>query len=227
MTRKQSPNNRYADNNTKNFINTEYSISVEFSEKKQEYCKKNFVFNNETPRIFMYENEITDISQPPQDKVYNCGTTYAIWQAYVDKLSDNVVLDTKKDSLKNTESSLPNIHCNVLLEKFAYAITEYQEQKSETEHQKNISEKSAKNFLHLIPIFAYNAPQVSIDSDTGYFVATFSAKDNGIFNALITDSGDIHFSLVKRGRKIVKISGTAKIKDSYDLKEFGQVLMML
>lgn len=112
--------------------------------------------------------------------------------------------------------------------KFDNAIANYFKVFNENGNFKKVSNESAKNFLYLIPtISAYSHFCISIDADTGYFNLTFESKDNGLMTVLITERGDLHYSLAERGKKIVKISGTAKIKDPHDFTKFNKVLSML
>ncbi len=114
-----------------------------------------------------------------------------------------------------------------ILRQFDKAIATYIETLKEVKHIKKISNTSAKHFLYLVPTISKYDPSISIDADTGYFNLTFKSKDHGIMTVLITERGDIHYSLAERGRKLVKFSGTAKIKDPHDFAKFNKVLSML
>lgn len=107
------------------------------------------------------------------------------------------------------------------------AVTSYSSALEEKSHIKPISDKSALFLLYLVPSFAKHDPSVSIDADTGYFNATFKSHDKGLMTVLISDHGELYYSLAERGRKIVKISGSAKVKDPHDLMKFNKVLSML
>lgn len=111
--------------------------------------------------------------------------------------------------------------------KFDNAISAYIKVFDESRNFKIISDTSAKNFLYLIPTISAYSHCVSIDADTGYFNLTFKSKDSGLMTVLITDRGDLHYSLAERGKKLVKISGTANIKDAHDFAKFNKVLAML
>lgn len=107
------------------------------------------------------------------------------------------------------------------------AISEYAELLHESKCAKPLLPNSIKYILHLIPVFSNHKPSVSIDADTGYFTAMFNSTAQGLMTVLVTNKGELHFSLAERGKKLVKISGTAKIKDPHDLKKFSKVLSML
>lgn len=106
-------------------------------------------------------------------------------------------------------------------------IDDYRKDKLERFYIKTISEKSIKNFLYLFPVFYKYSPSVAIDADSGFINAGFIARDSSLLNALITDTGEIHYSLVGKSKRIFKVSGTAKIKDPQDFKEFKRVMKML
>lgn len=110
---------------------------------------------------------------------------------------------------------------------FQDAIKLYLEEKKEKDYLKEISIKSLKNFLYLLPLFEKYEPSLNVDSDTGCINTTFMTRDNGLLTALTNDKGEIYFSRVSEGIKIYKISGVAKIKDIRDFKYFEKVLRML
>lgn len=150
-------------------------------------------------------------------------------------LSEEDYWNTKIDSVKfNFLANKEVIHLQNKLDikyktflKFQEAIDSYIEDKVRHEYIKEISEKSAKNFLYLIPTIDSYSPNITIDADTGYINITFATNDNGILSALITSKSEIHYSRVSRDMKIYKISGVAKIKDSRDLHNFSKILRML
>ncbi|MCG9027070.1 hypothetical protein [Laribacter hongkongensis] len=107
------------------------------------------------------------------------------------------------------------------------AVTSYLSESTVNKHIKPISDESAQFLLYLVPYFSKHDPSVSIDADTGYFNATFKSHDKGLMTILISDRNELYYSLAERGRKIVKISGSAKIKDPHDLIKFNKVLSML
>ena len=84
-----------------------------------------------------------------------------------------------------------------------------------------------KNFLYLLPVVDKYSPSLAIDSDTGFVDSTFFTRDNGIFTALVTDTGEIHYSRVSKGVKIYKFFCVENINDSIDFKYFSNVLEML
>ncbi len=146
-----------------------------------------------------------------------------IWNRIVDSMTFEFDLQTRKSILVN----------DILLDsyktisKFEKAIYEYLEEKNEKEYLKDISKSALKNFLYLLPVFDRYSPNIAIDSDTGFIDSTFNTRDNGLFTALVTENGEIHYSRVSKGIKIYKFSGIAKIKDSRDFKHFAKVLEML
>ena len=139
---------------------------------------------------------------------------------------DRVQFDFVYNSLETSIEKYFDINYTTLT-KFQSIIKEYLNDKSTKTNMKNISKKSAKNFLYLIPTIEEYSPNINIDADTGYVNITFVTKDYGLLSALITEKSEIHYSRVSRGVKIYKISGVAKIKDSRDFKHFSKILGML
>lgn len=146
-----------------------------------------------------------------------------IWNKIVDSMTFEFDLKARKSII----SSHNLLDSYKTISKFEKAIYEYLEEKSEKKHLKDISKVALKNFLYLLPIFEIHSPDIAIDSDTGFVDTTFNTRDNGLFTALVTESGEIHYSRVSKGVKIYKFSGVAKIKDSRDFKHFAKVLEML
>lgn len=145
-----------------------------------------------------------------------------IWNKFVDSMTFDFDLKTKK-SLVSKDKIL---NYTTFL-KFEKAVYEYLEDKNEKKYLKDISKSALKNFLYLLPVFDRYSPNIAIDSDTGFIDSTFNTRDNGLFTALVTENGEIHYSRVSKGIKIYKFSGIAKIKDSRDFKHFAKVLEML
>lgn len=106
-------------------------------------------------------------------------------------------------------------------------ICDYKKDMEEHTNIKPISPNSIRNFLYLARVLHKYKLSASIDADTGFLNAGFVAKDTSFLNVLITDKSEIHYSLVSRGKKIFKISGVVKIKDTMDFKEFNRVMRML
>lgn len=148
------------------------------------------------------------------------------WHGLVESLSI--------DLTRNFESKLPELEerfefsfISKIFKDLDQVIAEYKDAQSSFSHIKNISEKSIKNLLYLFPVLCNYSLSVAIDSDTGFINIGVKGNDSSLLNALITNKGEIHYSLVGRSIKIFKISGTAKIKDSRDFKEFRRVMRML
>ncbi len=114
-----------------------------------------------------------------------------------------------------------------LVSKLIAAVKDYLEHVKEVSQPVSISAESTKNYFYLLPVLLRRTHEVSIDADTGFVSIAFAARDEGLMSALITGKGDIHYSYVSRGTKIVKISGTAKFKHSRDLGKFERVLRIL
>lgn len=150
---------------------------------------------------------------------------------HTDEESWNILVDSIEFELsfeQNNQLSLIEDQFDYeTLKNFEKAVKNYIEEKKEKKYMKDISSKSLKNFLYLLPVFEKYLPSISIDADTGYVNSTFITRDKGMFTALVTQKGDIHYSRVSRGMKIYKFSGVAKIKDSRDYKHFAKVLEML
>lgn len=144
------------------------------------------------------------------------------WNNFVDSVTFDFDIETKNSIIEKKE--VLNYSTYV---KFEKAIYEYLEEKREKKYLKDISKPALKNFLYLLPVVERYSPSIAIDSDTGFIDTIFNTKDNGIFTALITKNGEIHYSRVSKGVKIYKFSGVAKIKDSRDFKHFSKVLEML
>lgn len=124
-------------------------------------------------------------------------------------------INSVPDNYKNT--------CSVFLE----AINNYRHEFEGISNARKISSKSAKNFLYLIPILNRYHPQISVDADTGYLSVTLSGSGANLLSALVTDKGDVHFSLVESGKRIFKLSGVAKVKDSYDYNKVRKIFELL
>lgn len=118
-------------------------------------------------------------------------------------------------------------HWRMILNEFMGAIKEHKEQKNEIKHMHSISMESAKRFLFLVPVLASHGPRVYIDASNGCFNVDFIGRENGILSTQISDNGQIHYSYVSENKKIFKITGTAKFKDSRDFIKFNKILKML
>lgn len=116
---------------------------------------------------------------------------------------------------------------NNTLAEFMEAIRDYLEQRKQLHEISEISEKSARRFLFLVPVFASHKPRVYIDASNGCVNVDVSTRDNGILSTQISENGQVHYSYVAQSKKIYKITGTAKFKDSRDFIKFNKVLQML
>ena len=116
-----------------------------------------------------------------------------------------------------------------VLSDFIGAIKDYNEKECELENisHSKISEESARRFLFLAPLLADYNFHIYIDSNSGCFNVDLDTKDNGVLTAFISENGNIHYSYVAQNKKIFKITGTAKFKDSKDFIKFNKVLQML
>ncbi len=144
------------------------------------------------------------------------------WMKTVDSVKFDFLTNKKSLSLQKEL----NIYYKTFL-RFQEAIDSYMEDKDDHKHISDISIKSAKNFLYLLPTIDSYLPNINIDADTGYVNITFTTNDNGVLSALVTGKAEIHYSRISKGVKIFKISGVAKIKDSRDFNKFAKVLEML
>jgi hypothetical protein len=117
----------------------------------------------------------------------------------------------------------------VVVNEFMGAVKEYLTQKSELNEEtlSEISNESARRFLFLAPLLVNRKYQVYIDSTNGCVNVDFGTRNNEVLSTFISDNGHVHYSLVAENKKIYKLSGTAKFKDSRDFIKFNKVLGML
>jgi hypothetical protein len=178
------------------------------------------------PKVVMYstyeENHIYEQDKFEKKNLRNK------WLDFV----SNLTIDFSKDEKESSITALLEEQYDIKdwvdsCKKFDNAIANYFKYFNEHGNFKRVSNESAKHFLCLIPTVSAYSHYISIDADTGYFNLTFKSKDSGLMTVLITERGDLHYSLAERGKKIVKISGTAKIKDPHDFTKFNKVLSML
>jgi len=143
----------------------------------------------------------------------------------------NLLVDSVEFDFSNSHNQLILKEQSVIKYKtvstFQKTLDDYLKEKKQKRYIKNISEKAAKNFLYLIPTIENFMPNINIDADTGYVNITFTTYDNGVLSALVTDKSEIHYSRVSKDKKIYKISGVVKIKDTRDFNNFTKVLRML
>lgn len=141
---------------------------------------------------------------------------------------DGIKFDFNKDIAKD----LPSEHCKFakevdLINEMCITVREYISESEGFKEKIEFSIDSARNYLYLIPALSRYSYNFNIDADTGFVNLGFSSRGNEMLTALVSNRGEIHYSLVARGRKLVKISGTAKIRDKRDFINFKKVLRML
>ncbi|MBW9090820.1 hypothetical protein JNB91_23700 [Rhizobium wenxiniae] len=150
----------------------------------------------------------------------------ASWCALVDGLDIDFSFQSQfLDHLEPNESAFSEY--SDLVSRLISAIRDYIEHKAEVASALPVSEAAARNYFYLIPVLFRRAHEITIDADTGFVSVALLCSDDSVMTALITGRGDIHYSYVGRGTKIVKISGVAKIKHSRDFGRFERVLRML
>lgn len=113
-----------------------------------------------------------------------------------------------------------------LIKSFCEVISEYVEEVSST-NKLSISVDAARNYLYLLPVLGHRLHRVSIDADTGFINVGFKSRHKETLTVLVTNGGEVHYSLIGRRSQLVKISGTAKIKDKHDYFAFEKILRML
>lgn len=156
------------------------------------------------------------------------GAIFSAWHDHISKVEINLnnAFDPSLKVLElctniDFEDLQPTV--NELIE----AVRDYKECQVDSPNTASISNASAKQFLYLTPVFATHKVRLYIDSSNGCLNVDVLTSGNEKFSTHIENNGTVHYSLIGRGNRLVKISGTAKFKDSRDLKEFGKVLKML
>lgn len=168
------------------------------------------------------------LSQIYTSSEYPSSNDFDDWCSHVDA----IVIDFQKDFNPSIEAlKLCKItqfdYWKSILSEFMEAIKDYTEQQKEFTQTSCISIESAKRFLFLVPVFAAHKPRVYIDASNGCFNVDMPTRDNGILSTQISENGQIHYSYVAQNKKIFKITGTAKFRDSKDFIKFNKVLQML
>ncbi len=121
----------------------------------------------------------------------------------------------------------------LLLKQLDYAISLYENDIKEAGFSSpevkppQPSPQSIINLLYLIPSFTTRNPNISIDADTGYCIATFEAKRQGVMSIFVTDKKEVNYFLIDKGRDIVKNSGTTKVRNRRDFSQFSNILLIL
>lgn len=147
------------------------------------------------------------------------------WCSFVDQIRFDFHGEHLLSAVMTGEEISTN--ANRVIRDFCSAIVDYRSDMQGIEHKNEISADSARNYLYLIPAFGRHSHHVSIDADTGFINIGFRSRHKELLTALVTSKGEVHYSFVGRGRKLVKISGTAKIKDKRDFISFKKILRML
>ncbi|MEW9524035.1 hypothetical protein MRBLRH8O_001854 [Agrobacterium radiobacter] len=193
------------ENNWSSFVHSHNSLEVAYGTA----AKKVFFNRSQT--------EVYDRYSVPNDT--------SGWCAFVDTLDMDFGAGNSFPS-EQTQNDAAFAQYSKLVEKLTNAIQEYIQHASEA-HRMDVSAESTRNYFYLLPLLHRKKHEVSIDADTGFITVAFFSPDNSLMSALLTGKGDIHYSYVARGVKIVKISGVAKIKNSRDFGHFARVLRML
>jgi hypothetical protein len=180
---------------------------------------------NSKLEIFKYATKSSHIYSSVE---YPGSDVFDTWCKHVNSIS----IDLQKEFDPSTEvlELQKFTHFNYwrrALSEFMEAIREHKEQQNEFKHTHAISIESAKRYLLLVPVLANHRPRVYIDASNGCFNVDLTTRDNGILSTQISDNGQIHYSYVSQNKKIFKITGTAKFKDSRDFIKFNKVLQML
>lgn len=203
-------------------VNTDHSSTPDYLQQLYEQPPAERIFYTETMSSIH-----TRVFVDPFSSAYFPSD---VWHDFVRALTIDLEMPMQVPMLD--EVKLPQIK-----ERFTFArdlfasindlISDYQKERAVHHAFKEISTESLRNYLYLYPFLASRSPRASIDSDTGFFNAGLVGKNSSLLNALITDFGEIHYSLVGRSKRIFKITGVAKIKDSEDFKQFKRVVRML
>ncbi len=173
-------------------------------------------------------NRATSLSQTYLSVGHFGSVDFDDWCSHIDSITINLdeEFNPSIEALKLCEITQFDYWKNVLSE-FMEAIKEYGEHQKECTQTSRISTESAKRFLFLVPMLAAHKPRIYIDGNNGCFNVDIATRDNGILSTQISDNGHVHYSYVAQNKKIFKISGTAKFKDSRDFIKFNKVLQML
>ena len=100
------------------------------------------------------------------------------WMKTVDSVEFDFFINKKSPILQKEL----NIYYKTFL-RFQEAIDNYMKDKDDYKHINDISIKSAKNFLYLLPTIDSYLPNVNIDADTGYINITFTTNGQWCFKA--------------------------------------------
>lgn len=220
---KKNINYRLTDSNISNDADNISSLKIRTIRREHsdaEKYKKNISYRSidSNSKINFYKSSESENKEPRNG-----------WLNYVSSINVDFSENSLgyKSDLEEINKILYKKNWNGSIKKFDDAINAYINASKSNRNLKIISSASAKNFLYLIPTISTYSHHIAIDADTGYFNLTFRSKDNGIMTVLITERGELHYSLAEIGMKIVKISGTAKIKDPHDFSKFNKILSML
>lgn len=178
------------------------------------------------------KHQVWEFSSKPAEthKNFLSGGEFDKWCNHV----DSIEIDFQKEycssivALTSCEGVRFEYWENVLWD-FTDAVKEYTEQRNDLKeaYHSKISEESARRFLFLAPLLVDHKFHIYIDSSNGCVNVDFCTRDNGLLSTFISENGHVHYSYVAQNKKIFKITGTAKFKNSKDFIKFNKVLQML
>ena len=168
-------------------------------------------------RYKQYPSKVEGLQSAPAD--------IAGWCSFVDSL--DIDFSHHSELLPEQQDNEPAFsQYSKLVGKLVDAIKDYIAVSAENQREE-ISSDSARNYFYLLPVLSRRKHEVSIDADTGFVTVALLSSDKSLMSALLTGKGDIHYSYINRGVRLVKISGVAKIKDKRDFGQFERVLRMI
>lgn len=146
------------------------------------------------------------------------------WCSFVDRVTFDFSSNLKMNLTLLDDELNPNNQ--KLIRTFCEAIAEYLDDR-QFENKLAVSVEAARNYLYLLPTLGNHLHRVSIDADTGFINVGFKSRHKETLTVLVTSGAEVHYSLIGRRNQLVKISGTAKIRDKHDYFVFEKVLRML
>lgn len=170
----------------------------------------------------LYNTKIKDIYR--QKKINRFDQD--LWNNWIANLKIDLTVKNIENELL-LEESIFEVDIKLVFEKLNLLIRDYEKERALCSALHEISSNSLKNYLYLYPHIENYHSNLNIDSDTGFLNIGFSGKQSELLNALVTDTGEIHYSLVGRSKRIFKITGVTKIRDIEDFKQFKRVIRML
>ena len=109
--------------------------------------------------------------------------------------------------------------------KLIEAVRDYKEELADGASP--ISESSARSYLIIAVLLVNYEFDIYFDSNNGCVSVDISTGNKEILATQFSSDSRVHFSLVGRGKKIFKLSGTAKFKDEVDFVNFDKILRLL